>query len=277
MNTGRTDSLLAKDVKKGKLSQSDADATRSRVSTITSLEAIGDAEIIIEAAPEKLEIKQSIFASLAQHASPTAILASNTSSISLTKIAASAITSNSTEEAAKSSSPARVLGCAPAVSRARCQFVTAHRLHFFNPVPVMKLVELISALQTSPEVVERARAFAVACGKTVAVAQDTPGCVASRKYCYIARELTAHRFVSNRVLMPMINEAIICLESGTATKDGAHVQCYTGTAAQCGARHRHGHEARDGASHGSSGPCRLVRKRSLGAWRSSLTDGAASA
>lgn len=107
----RTDSLLAKDVKKGKLSQEDADATRQRVKPVTALEELSQAEIIIEAAPEKLEIKQSIFRSLAQHAAPTAILASNTSSISLTRIAAAAVTTDSVAEAATSSSPARVVGC----------------------------------------------------------------------------------------------------------------------------------------------------------------------
>ncbi|CAE7097348.1 unnamed protein product [Rhizoctonia solani] len=116
---------------------------------------------------------------------PDAILASNTSSISITKIAAAAIAEgvSPTSEQGKQSA-GRVVG-----------------LHFFNPVPVMKLVELISGLQTTPETLGRARSFAEACGKVVTVSKDVPG------------------FVSNALLMPFINEAIMCLEKGVATRD----------------------------------------------------------
>ena len=105
---------------------------------------------------ESLEVKQAVFAKLAQHVRPDAILASNTSSISLTKIAAAAVKSG--EDPSTSDSPGRVVG-----------------LHWFNPVPVMKLVELICALQTRPDVLDRARAFALACGKTVTTSTDSPG------------------------------------------------------------------------------------------------------
>ncbi|ORY78394.1 3-hydroxyacyl-CoA dehydrogenase [Leucosporidium creatinivorum] len=168
------ETLLAKEVQKGKLSQEDADAARSRLKSVKGIEAFGDVDIAIEAVSESLPLKEKIFASLADTLPAGAILASNTSSISLSKIAAAC-------------GPERASHCVG--------------FHFFNPVPVMKLVELIPALQTSPEVLARARAFAEAMGKTVTVSQDTPG------------------FVSNRLLMPFINEAIIALETGVASKE----------------------------------------------------------
>jgi len=138
-----------------------------------------------QAVSENLSLKQTLFRSLSAELSPNAILASNTSSISITKIAAATIPEgHSAADAEGKRSAARVVG-----------------LHFFNPVPVMKLVELISALQTSQETLDRAKAFAVACGKEVTTSQDVPG------------------FVSNALLMPFINEAIMCLEKGTATRD----------------------------------------------------------
>ena len=124
------DQLLAKDVGRSKLSQSDADAIRSRIRGVTALEELGECEFAIEAVSESLPLKQKIFAQLATHLSPTAVLASNTSSISLTAIAAAAL---STAEAAKGwndVSPQRVVG-----------------VHFFNPVPV-------SADQLNSKVIE---------------------------------------------------------------------------------------------------------------------------
>ena len=179
------DKLLAKDVQKGRLQQADADEARARVRVVQSLEEMRDVDMVVEAVSENLDLKRSIFRSFAQTLKPEAILATNTSSISITKIAAATIPegkSAASEEAQATTS--RVVG-----------------LHFFNPVPVMKLVELISAIQTSKDTLDRARAFAEACGKEVTTSQDVPG------------------FVSNALLMPFLNEAIMCLEKGVATRD----------------------------------------------------------
>lgn len=180
------DKLLAKDVAKEKLAEKEAKGIRERVRAIGDLNELRDVDLVIEAVAEKLPLKQTIFSQLASICKPSAILASNTSSISLTKIAASATSPNKNTQQSSNPdpSPSRVVG-----------------LHFFNPVPIMSLVELIAALQTSEDTLKRAREFAVRCGKVVTVSKDTPG------------------FISNRVLMPMINEAIICLEEGVATRE----------------------------------------------------------
>jgi len=152
---------------------------------VGSLEEMRDVDMVVEAVSENLDLKRSIFKTFAQTLKPEAILATNTSSISITKIAAATIPEGkgaASEEAKATTS--RVVG-----------------LHFFNPVPVMKLVELISAIQTSKDTLDRARAFAEACGKEVTTSQDVPG------------------FVSNALLMPFLNEAIMCLEKGVATRD----------------------------------------------------------
>ncbi|KAI0343470.1 hypothetical protein BDW22DRAFT_1355915 [Trametopsis cervina] len=182
------DKLLEKDVAKGKITSEEAKEARDRVTVVSpekGLAGIRDVDMVIEAVSESLPLKETIFRSLSAELSPSTILASNTSSISITKIAAAAIPEGhaaSSKEGQQSAS--RVVG-----------------LHFFNPVPVMKLVELISGLQTSTETMERAKAFAIACGKEVTSSQDVPG------------------FVSNALLMPFINEAIMCLEKGVATRD----------------------------------------------------------
>ncbi|KAI7955180.1 hypothetical protein MJO28_005580 [Puccinia striiformis f. sp. tritici] len=173
------DKLLAKDVAKGKIEENEAKLVRNRVRAIGDLNEMREVDLVIEAVAENLQLKQTIFSELASICKPTTILASNTSSISLTKIAASAIPHTDLDP-----SSSRVVG-----------------LHFFNPVPIMSLVEIIAALQTSDKTLKTAREFAVRCGKVVTVSKDTPG------------------FISNRVLMPMINEAIICLEEGVATRD----------------------------------------------------------
>jgi len=182
------DKFLAKDVAKGRITSEEAKEARDKVSVVgpdTGIKGMREVDMVIEAVSESLPLKQSIFSSFAAELKPDAILATNTSSISITKIAASAIPTgvNAASQDGKKSA-GRVVG-----------------LHFFNPVPVMKLVELISALQTSQETLDRARAFAVACGKEVTVSKDVPG------------------FVSNALLMPFINEAIMCLEKGTATRE----------------------------------------------------------
>jgi len=182
------DKLLAKDVGKGRLTAEQAREARGRVEVVgegVGMKGLRDVDMVVEAVSENLQLKQSLFASLAQELRPDAILATNTSSISITKIAASAI-------------PAGVSPSSPEGTQAASRVVG---LHFFNPVPVMKLVELISALQTSQETLDRARSFAVACGKEVTVSKDVPG------------------FVSNALLMPFLNEAIMHLEKGIATRD----------------------------------------------------------
>ncbi|KAL0570715.1 hypothetical protein V5O48_011249 [Marasmius crinis-equi] len=177
--------LLEKDVSKGRIKSEEAKEARDRISVVDGLQGFRDVDMVVEAVSENLELKQKLFSNLAAELNPKAILATNTSSISITKIAAAAIPKNvsAASEEGKAIS-GRVVG-----------------LHFFNPVPVMKLVELISALQTTEDTLERARSFANACGKEVTVSKDVPG------------------FVSNALLMPFINEAIMHLEKGIATRD----------------------------------------------------------
>jgi 3-hydroxybutyryl-CoA dehydrogenase len=182
------DKLLTKDVAKGRITSEFAKETRELIRVVSPEEGMAglkDVDMVVEAASESLQLKQHLFQQLATHLRPDAILATNTSSISITKIAASARRDGVQVESEEARvSAGRVVG-----------------LHFFNPVPVMKLVELISALQTTPETLDRARAFAGACGKEVTTSKDVPG------------------FVSNALLMPFINEAIMHLEKGIATRD----------------------------------------------------------
>ncbi len=138
------------------------------------------ADFIIEAVPEILSLKASIFAQLAKICPPHAILATNTSSISITKIAAS----TSTDDPADLSAPSRVIST-----------------HFMNPVPVQKGVEIITGLQTSQSTVDTALAFVRKMGKIPSQSADSPG------------------FLANRILMPYINEAVICLETGVGQKE----------------------------------------------------------
>ena len=158
---------LDRQVKKGTLDEAAKADTLSRIETATSLEAVADASLIIEAATEDTELKFRIFADLDRLGAPAAILASNTSSISITEIAA------------RTKRPAQVVG-----------------MHFMNPVPVMKLVEIIRGLATSDETTAKVVAMSRALGKTPVEVNDYPG------------------FVSNRVLLPMINEAAYCVMEG---------------------------------------------------------------
>jgi len=179
------DKLLAKDVGKGKLTNTEAKEARDRLSVMDSLEDLRDVDMVVEAVSESLPLKKQIFALFSRTLRPDTILASNTSSISITKIAAATIPEGeSAASKAGKEATARVVG-----------------LHFFNPVPVMKLVELIPAIQTSADTLDRARSFAIACGKEVTMSQDVPG------------------FVANALLMPYINEAIMWLEKGVATRE----------------------------------------------------------
>lgn len=161
------DKLVAKD----KLSEADKDAALGRLSTTSTLDALSDCAVIIEAAPEEPELKEKLFRDLSQ-LSRDAILASNTSSLSLTRLAAVC------------EHPERVVG-----------------MHFFNPVPVLKLVEVIRAEQTADATVERIEQLAEALGKTAVPMGDAPG------------------FAVNRLLVPMINEAAFIVQEGTATAE----------------------------------------------------------
>ncbi len=164
------DKALTKLVRRGKLEAADAEATLRRITPVAELAPMADAAFIIEAATENENIKQAIFGNAGKVLGPDAILASNTSSIPITRMAN------------WSPDPARFIG-----------------LHFFNPVPVMGLIEVIPGLATSTETVARTRALAEALGKEVVEVQDEPG------------------FVVNRILVPMLNEAAFVLGQGTAS------------------------------------------------------------
>jgi 3-hydroxybutyryl-CoA dehydrogenase len=159
-------------VKKGTVTADQRDAALARIRTSTSLDAVADAELVVEAATEQPDVKFKIFRDLDRLAPPAAILASNTSSISITAIAA------------QTTRPPQVVG-----------------MHFMNPVPVMSLVEVIRGLETREETVGTVVEVVKALGKTPVVVNDAPG------------------FVSNRVLMPMINEAVFCVMEGVATAE----------------------------------------------------------
>jgi 3-hydroxybutyryl-CoA dehydrogenase len=163
---------LPRQVEKKILSADARDAALTRISTNDSLQSAGDAMLIVEAATEKAELKFALFADLDRIANPSAILASNTSSISITELGA------------RTKRPAQVIG-----------------MHFMNPVPVMQLVEVIRGLATSDETTSRVLELARSVGKTPVEVNDYPG------------------FVSNRVLMPMINEAIFCLMEGVGSAE----------------------------------------------------------
>ena len=164
-------SNLERQVKKETISADDMKATLARISTSTSLEqGASNADLVIEAASERMEIKRQIFATLDAVCKPTTILASNTSSISITELA------GGTKRADK--------------------FIG---MHFFNPVPVMKLCEIIRGLATSDDTYATIKALAETMGKVPVEVQDYPG------------------FISNRILMPMINEAVYCVMEGIAS------------------------------------------------------------
>ncbi|TWH92487.1 3-hydroxybutyryl-CoA dehydrogenase [Sphingobium wenxiniae] len=161
--------LLAKGVEKGKIEQADADAALARIRPAGDVAPLADAQLVIEAATEREDIKRTIFGNVGPLLGADAILASNTSSIPITRLAQAA----------------------PDASR----FVG---VHFFNPVPVMALIEIIRGLATAPETVAAIEAYAVKLGKQVVHAFDAPG------------------FIVNRILLPMLNEACFALGEGVA-------------------------------------------------------------
>jgi len=186
---GFADKLLSKDVSKSRLTQEQADKARSLLRPTTSIEELGDIDFVIEAVPEIPQLKYDIFSKLAQICPKHAILATNTSSISITKIAAS-----TTKDPTDTSASSRVVST-----------------HFMNPVPVQKGVEIISGLQTSAETLETAVEFCKAMGKVTSVSADSPG------------------FLANRILMPYINEAVICLETNVGDRDSIDAIMKNGT------------------------------------------------
>ena len=165
-------SNLQRGVDKGKMSAGDKQAALGRIRTATDNHAVENADIVVEAIIEKFDVKQALFQKLDDLAPKQCVLASNTSSISITRIAAS------------TKRPDKIIG-----------------MHFFNPVPVMSLVEVIRGIATSDDTYQRVEDLAKRMGKTPIEVNDYPG------------------FVSNRVLMPMINEAIFALYEGVATAE----------------------------------------------------------
>ena len=168
-NVGKS---LDRFVKKETITEVQKGEILGRIKTTTSLDDLKDCSLVVEAATENFEIKKQIFEKLDSLAGPDAILSSNTSSISITKIAA--VTKR----------PEKVIG-----------------MHFFNPVPLMKLVEVIRGIATSDETYAKVKELSEKLGKVPVECNDYPG------------------FVSNRVLMPMINEAVFALHEGVATKE----------------------------------------------------------
>lgn len=170
---GTIEKNLERMVKKQKIDLSRKEQAMKNIETFTNMvEAVKDVDLVVEAVPENFELKKHVFAEVDKAAPAHAILATNTSSISITKIAA--VTSR----------PGQFIG-----------------MHFFNPVPVMKLVEVVKGLETDDETYEAVKNTARLLDKTPVPVEDYPG------------------FVSNRVLMPMINEAIYCVYEGVATPE----------------------------------------------------------
>jgi 3-hydroxybutyryl-CoA dehydrogenase len=163
---------LDRQIAKGTVPPEEREAILGRISTSTSLHAVRGSALVVEAATEKRELKFQIFAELDRHADPGAVLATNTSSISITEIAG------------RTSRAEHVIG-----------------MHFMNPVPLMQLVEVIRGLATSDETMQRVLAWSRTVGKTPVEVNDYPG------------------FVANRILMPMINEAIYCVMEGVGTPE----------------------------------------------------------
>ncbi len=160
---------LERQVKKETLSAEDAEAALGRIETASEMTAVRGAEVVIEAVPERAELKREVFGRVGEICRPETILATNTSSISISEIAACA------------PGPERVIG-----------------MHFMNPVPMMQLVEVIRGLETSDETTRTTIDLCERLGKTPVEVNDSPG------------------FVSNRILMPLINEAVFCLMEGVA-------------------------------------------------------------
>jgi 3-hydroxybutyryl-CoA dehydrogenase len=163
---------LARHVEKGRMTSDERDAALAQLTVTGEIAELRDCDLVIEAAPEERSVKRDVFAALDEAVGAGAVLATNTSALSVTELAAA------------SSHPARVVG-----------------LHFFNPAPVLPLVEVVRTELSSPEVVDTAAEFVVQIGKEPIVCRDTPG------------------FVVNRVLIPVLNDAVRVLDEGTASAE----------------------------------------------------------
>ncbi|KAJ2519615.1 hypothetical protein GGI11_001334 [Coemansia sp. RSA 2049] len=167
------DKLLVKDVGRGRCTEEERSDIKARISTAGSVAEMADtADFVVEAVSENADLKRRVLAQLSERLPETAVLATNTSSISITKLAAA------------TRRPDRVIG-----------------MHFMNPVPVMRLVEVIPGLQSSAATLQTTLALAQRLGKTTTMAQDVPG------------------FIANRLLMPYINEAFVALQEGIASRE----------------------------------------------------------
>lgn len=175
---------MDRQVAKGRISKQDREDALERITFVQDLAAYADSDLVIEAVTEDEDIKKKVFAALCPHLKPDAIIATNTSSISITRLAAT------------TDRPEQFIG-----------------MHFMNPVPVMELVELIRGIATDEHTFRTARDFVSSLGKTVAVAEDFPA------------------FIVNRILLPMINEAVYTLYEGVGTVDAID------TAMRLGAHH----------------------------------------
>ena len=176
--------LLDRQIAKGTMSEDDRDAAFARIATATSMTALGDCDLVVEAATESEEIKRKIFKELIEHVKDDAIIASNTSSISITRLAAA------------TDRPERFIG-----------------MHFMNPVPAMKLVEVIRGIATAEDTYHSIKSLCEKLGKTAVTAEDFPA------------------FIVNRILLPMINEAVYTLYEGVGTVESID------TAMRLGANH----------------------------------------
>jgi len=168
----RIDHYLSRGVEKGRLTQEEKDAALDRLTLVTELADLGSCQLVIEAAFEDLEVKRELFSELERSVEPEAILATNTSALSVTEIAAA------------TTSPERVVG-----------------MHFFNPAPVLPLVEVIRTAQTSDEVFDTAYSFAERIGKEPVACNDTPG------------------FIVNRILIPLLNDCVRVLDESRVTPE----------------------------------------------------------
>jgi 3-hydroxybutyryl-CoA dehydrogenase len=175
-------SHLAKQVEKGKLTRAEADASVERILPGSDLGALSQAEFVVEAAPEVQGLKETLFTEVDSIVPASAVLASNTSSISITALAA------------RTKRPTQVIG-----------------MHFMNPVPAMKLVEIIRGLQTSDSAYDATKLLAERLGKATVLAKEAPG------------------FIVNRILIPMLNEAIFVLENGLASQEDIDAAMKLGT------------------------------------------------
>jgi 3-hydroxybutyryl-CoA dehydrogenase len=168
----RIDHYLSRGVEKGRLTQKEKDAALDRLTLVTELADLGSCQLVIEAAFEDLEVKRELFGELERSVEPEAILATNTSALSVTEIAAA------------TTSPERVVG-----------------MHFFNPAPVLPLVEVIRTAHTSDEIFDTAYAFAERIGKEPVACNDTPG------------------FIVNRILIPLLNDCVRVLDESRVTPE----------------------------------------------------------